>query len=89
MLEQEEVKQYERLAASLCDRVSSDDMEALQQMKRIVWLYSFAFRVAVQRMHGDPNANGETIEHPYSWTEIGNALGMTRQAAAKRFGRVG
>lgn len=57
-------------------RVSDRDIEALTGLVQLRDEVDRAIVDAVRGLHGNP----------YSWTDIGRALGITRQAAQMRFG---
>jgi hypothetical protein len=58
-------------------RVADRDIEALAGLVQLRAELDAAIVDAVRGLHGQP----------YSWTEIGNVLGVTRQAAQMRFGK--
>lgn len=63
-------------------RVGDSDVTWLAEMAGLRAELEEAFSVAVAGLRHDDAA-------PASWTEIGDALGITRQAAQKRYGGVG
>lgn len=66
-----------RIVRAYARRVGDRDIEALTGLAALRDEVDQAIRDAVDNLHGDP----------YSWTDIGRALGISRQAAQMRFGR--
>lgn len=58
-------------------RVSAGDIEGLKALAELESEVNRALGKAVARLHDEPWG--------YSWTDIGRALGVTRQAARQRF----
>jgi hypothetical protein len=71
-----------RVIGGLGERVGEADLEALAEMTKLRDLMDGAMLAAVAGLRHDEAA-------PASWGEIGEALGVTRQAAQKRYGAVG
>lgn len=65
-----------RFARALASRAAEGDTEALEQLVEVAAAVDDAIGVAARALHGVD----------YSWTDIGNVLGVTRQAARQRFG---
>jgi hypothetical protein len=66
-----------RIVRAYGRRVADRDIEALTGLVQLRDELDAAIVDAVHGLHGNP----------YSWTEIGRALGITRQAAQMRFGK--
>lgn len=66
-----------RIVRAYARRVGDRDIEALTGLAALRDEVDAAIVEAVKQLHGDP----------YSWAEIGRALGTTRQAAQMRFGK--
>jgi len=65
-----------RFARALAARAAEGDDTALEQLVEVGRAVDVALGDAARAMHG----------FGYSWTEIGDRLGITRQAARQRFG---
>jgi len=65
-----------RAIRALARRVSGGDIDAISDMAQLSSELDNAIRIAVVGLRN----------RGYSWTEIGNRLGVTRQAAQQRFG---
>lgn len=66
-----------RFARALAKRAAEGDDTALEQLVEVRTAVDEALGDAARSMHG----------FGYSWTEIGDRLGTTRQNARQRFGR--
>jgi hypothetical protein len=66
-----------RVIRAYARRVADRDIEALTGLAALRDEVDAAMREAVTGLHGNP----------YSWADIGRALGITRQAAQARFGQ--
>lgn len=71
-----------RVVAGMANRVGETDVEALAEMATIRDDFDRAMDAAVSALRHDEAA-------PASWGQIGDALGITRQAAQKRYSHVG
>lgn len=71
-----------RVIAGLANRVGEADLEALGAMAQLRDELDGAMLGAISGLRHDDDS-------PASWTDIGTALGVTRQAAQKRYGMVG
>ena len=65
-----------RVIRAYARRVATGDVEALRDMTALSGLLDDAISDAVQGLRG----------HGYSWAEIGDRLGISRQAAHQRWG---
>lgn len=65
-----------RFARAIARRAAEGDDLALEQLVEVSRAVDVALGDAARAMHG----------FGYSWTEIGDRLGITRQAARQRFG---
>jgi hypothetical protein len=65
-----------RILRSYARRIAIGDIDALTQMTGLADDIETAIRAAVIGLR----------DHGYSWAEIGNRLGVTRQAAQQRWG---
>lgn len=71
-----------RMVRALVRRAAEGDTEALEELARLERELPKAITVAGQLMaSGERMANNQS----YSYTELGNTLGITRQAARQRF----
>lgn len=68
-----------RMIASLTRRATDGDMEALVQLVRVGDVARLCEPGTAEQLRAEPWS--------YSWADIGNALGITKQAAQQRFGR--
>lgn len=66
----------QRVVVAYGRRVASGDIEAIRDMCALSEHLDEAIRVAVAGLHG----------HGYSWTDVAQRLGISRQAAHQRFG---
>ena len=66
-----------RMTRSLLHRAEAGDLEALTELTTLRRLVTYCLSGAAQALNGT---------HGYSWSEIGRAAGITKQAAAKRWG---
>lgn len=64
-----------RMVKALARRAAEGDLEAVEQLAALVGTTNDALRTAAQGAHA----------FGYSWTELGEATGTTRQAARQRF----
>jgi len=62
-------------------RVAQGDVDALPEMLAIMAEFDQAIRESVKALH-----DGKETK-PYSWAEIGQRVGLTRQACQQRWGR--
>lgn len=62
-------------------RVGAGDIAALPELVALEAELAAAIEDAVRQLRAEPFC--------YSWTQIGDVLGVTRQAALKRWGHVG
>ncbi len=67
-----------RILAATARRVSDGDIEGLTALAELESVVDSALRQSVVRLRADP--------WNYSWTDVGRALSITRQAAQQRFG---
>jgi hypothetical protein len=73
----EYIKFVRRILRAAARRVADRDIDALTLLATLQTEVDQALVDAVAGLHGSP----------YSWTEIGEALGTSRQAAQMRFGK--
>ena len=78
---------WRRLTALVLAQAGDDDPAALAQVVKVLdEAYAQLPDVAARLREHRPGPDG--IDVPgYSWAEIGAALGVSRQAAHKRFGK--
>ena len=69
-----------RVIRALVRRAEAGDTEALEQLQMIEAVAQSATGEALTRMQ----AGSGPVSAPYSWAELGGALGMTRQSAHER-----
>lgn len=69
-----------RVIRALVRRAESGDTEALEQLQMIEALAQSATGEALTRMQ----AGSGSVSQPYSWAELGEAMGVTRQTAHER-----
>ena len=72
----------ERLTRNLAKRAESDGIDALHSLAVINRLHEDVMREMVAYLRSEEGG-------AYSWADIGEALGMTRQSAQGRFGGEG
>lgn len=82
MMEPEEIKRWQRHLANLIKQAGSGDAE---QFATVVRLLDSAVGDGL-RAAADNLRQPQGDQPGYSWTELGNALGVSRQAAQQRFG---
>jgi hypothetical protein len=58
-------------------RVAEGDIDALPELEALAWHVSLALEVAVAGLRAEPNA--------YSWQQLADVLGVSRQAVMKRW----
>jgi hypothetical protein len=68
----------DRMIRAMARRATGGELEALGVLRELRWKIDAAIAEGAQGAH---DAFG------YSWTEIGNELGVTRQAARQMYGR--
>lgn len=69
-----------RMVRALVRRAAEGDTEALEQLAACERLTNAAVTVAMEHAHD----GGEASPGLYSWTELGEVMGTTRQAARQR-----
>lgn len=69
-----------RVIRALVRRAESGDTEALEQLSMIETVAASAVGEALTRMQRGTGS----VSAPYSWAELGDALGITRQSAQGR-----
>lgn len=85
MLEPAEVKRWERMTDAMLRHAAADDPEAFAQVVKV--LDDARAKLPETARQLLPNAVGRAYRPDgYSWAAIGAALGISRQAAQKRFG---
>ena len=67
----------QRVIRAYSRRIASGDIDALTAMATLSADLDYAMADAITALRA---------RHGYSWTDIGRALGITRQAAQKRWG---
>jgi hypothetical protein len=72
-----------RMVGALGRRIANGDVEGLAELVSVADHLDLVLRDAVMGLH---EGRGLRDGHSYSWTEIARVLGVTRQAAHKRFG---
>lgn len=78
---------WQRLSRSVLEQVADDDPAALAQLiDHLDWINGQLPDV-VARLRGDTADSHAPIKAGYSWAQIAQALGVTRQSAQRRFGR--
>lgn len=73
-----------RMMRALARRAGQGELEALEQLAFLQDSVQLQLGAAVAGYRAFQPAHGAA---PYSWTDVGNALGITRQSAQGRFGR--
>jgi hypothetical protein len=71
----------DRVCRALVRRATDGDLLALEELATLERTVTRHLRDAARGAHDG--------EYHYSWTEIGNALGVSRQNARQRFGERG
>jgi hypothetical protein len=72
----------ERVARAMVRRSAAGDLDALAALRRMREAIDAATREAAQQLHDPTDWSGG-----YSWTVIGEHLGISRQAARQQFTR--
>lgn len=86
MLESRAFDGWRRLTASVLDQLADDDPDGLAQVLAVLESAQAKLPEIVARMRqADPD--DPTGNPGYSWAQVGQALGVSRQAARQRFGR--
>lgn len=75
---EEYIRFVHRILAALATRVGDADIDMLTGLADLPRTVEDLLAVTVHRLRD---------EHGYSWTDIGRALGITKQSAHQRFGR--
>jgi hypothetical protein len=88
MLERAEVDRWRRLTAAMIRTAGKEDPEALAQVLDVLAQVPDLLVDAVSELRGYPvdRPNSAYLD-AYSWADIAAALGVSRQAAQKRFTR--
>lgn len=71
-----------RQLVALGQRVGAADPVALAEMAELRRLFDEQMEYAIGQLRNDP-------DYPASWDDIGDALGMTRTSAARKYRHVG
>ena len=71
-----------RVARAMVTRAAAGDIEALRALRQMRLDIDEATKQAAQELHSPTDWIGG-----YSWTTIGQELGISRQAARQQFGR--
>lgn len=87
MLEPAEVKRWERMTAAMLRHAEEDDPEAFAQIVKVLDDARAKLPEVAQVLTGQYAQTTEPWDGYYSWSQIGRALGITRQAARQRFGQ--
>lgn len=86
MLEPEEMRRWERMTAAMLRRAADDDPEAFAQVVKVLDQARAELPDVCARVRAAAGPDARRGAPFYSWAQIGAALGVTRQAAAQRFG---
>lgn len=78
MIEPEDVARYRRELAAML-RAACDDPKAMAQVAELLTAAQAGLPVVARRL----------ITQGYSWSDVGAELGVSRQAAWRRFGAAG
>lgn len=78
LVENDTYTEFVRRAIRALGRRAGDDIDALVLLRDLAEDVDVALASAVRRCHDHP-------VHPWSWTDIAERLGMTRQAARQRW----
>lgn len=71
-----------RVIRALVRRAEAGDWEALEQLQVIADVSGNSVGEALTRMHGDHSDGAPAVT--YSWAQLGDVLGMTRQSAQEK-----
>lgn len=87
MLEPEEIKRWERMTAAMLRHAGKDDPEAFAQIVGVLDGARAKLPDVCAHLRGLEDVDSGESRPTYSWAQIAAPLGVTRQAAAMRFGR--
>jgi hypothetical protein len=88
MLETAEIERWRRMTAAMLRHAAEDDPEAFAQVVEILDDARDQLPLVAQALRAKADPLGTSYLHGFSWSHIGAALGVTRQAAQQRFGTV-
>ena len=71
-----------RVSRAMVKRAAAGDIEALRALRKMREDIDAATKAAAQQLHSPTEWSGG-----YSWTVIGEELGISRQAARQQFGK--
>lgn len=87
MLEPRELRRWERLTAAMVRKAGADDPETFAAFVKILDDARNNLPSAAAQLRSTPDAEAGVSVSGYSWGDLARALGVSRQAAQKRFGR--
>lgn len=78
MLDEKDVARYERELRAMLRRIGDEDPEGIAELVHLI-----------DRAHGelDTAVAIARVRHGWSWQQLAQPTGLTRQAVAQRFGR--
>lgn len=85
MLETRAFDGWQRLSRSVLGQVATDDPDGLAQVIRhLEWVQS-QLPAVVAKLREPTTMDDGTVVPGYSWAQVGQALGISRQSAQQRF----
>ena len=87
MLEPTEVRRWERLTAAMLQHAADDDPEAFAQVVKVLDDARERLPLVASALRPYVGSDGTQWRRGYSWSDIGRALGISKQAAQQRYGK--
>jgi hypothetical protein len=86
MLEPREIQSWRTLTATMLRHAGADDPAAMRQVADILAEATANLAQVAAELRSDRADGAGAGAGGYSWTDVGAAFGISRQAAAQRFG---
>lgn len=87
MLEQAEIKRWQRLTDAMLRHAAQDDAEAFAQVVAVLERAQAKLPAVAAELLSTEGLSVRTRGASYSWGVLARALGVTRSAAWQRFGK--